>query len=84
MGTTLSWWGGGLACPFDLASSSRGGLGPCSANPRVRGLPMLVRSPVRGQTKWFLRRLPVDQRSHPLERSLNRGRLVLDGWLSSL
>ena len=45
---------------------------------------MLVRSPVRGQTKWFLRRLPVDQRSHPLEGSPKRGRPVLDGWVSRL
>ncbi|MPC13311.1 hypothetical protein E2C01_006042 [Portunus trituberculatus] len=42
---------------------ARGGLGPCSALLRGRGLPILVRSPVRGQTKWFLRRLPVDSRA---------------------
>ncbi|MPC76737.1 hypothetical protein E2C01_071165 [Portunus trituberculatus] len=40
---------------------------------------MLGRLPVRGQIKWFLRRLPVDQQSHPLEGSPNRGRPVLDG-----
>ncbi|MPC83436.1 hypothetical protein E2C01_078147 [Portunus trituberculatus] len=45
---------------------------------------MLVRSPVRGQTKWFLRRLPVDQQSYPLEGSPNSGRPVLDGWVSRL
>ncbi|MPC57727.1 hypothetical protein E2C01_051713 [Portunus trituberculatus] len=39
-------------------------------------------SPVRGQTKWFLRKLPVDQRKHPLKVSPNRGRPVLDGWVS--
>ncbi|MPD00364.1 hypothetical protein E2C01_095830 [Portunus trituberculatus] len=45
---------------------------------------MLVRPPVRGQTKWFLRRLSVDQRSHLLEGLPNRGRPVLDGWVSRL
>ncbi|MPC57028.1 hypothetical protein E2C01_050995 [Portunus trituberculatus] len=45
---------------------------------------MLVRSPVRGQTKRFLRRLPVDQRSHPLEGSPHRGHPVFDGRVSRL
>ncbi|MPC69513.1 hypothetical protein E2C01_063739 [Portunus trituberculatus] len=45
---------------------------------------MPVRSPVRGQIKWFLRRLPVDQRSHPLKGSPHRGHPVLDGWVSRL
>ncbi|MPC64713.1 hypothetical protein E2C01_058833 [Portunus trituberculatus] len=45
---------------------------------------MLVRSPVRGQTKWFLRRLPVDQWSHLLEGLPHRGHPVLDGWVSRL
>ncbi|MPC59317.1 hypothetical protein E2C01_053333 [Portunus trituberculatus] len=49
-----------------------------------RGLPMLVRSPVKGQAKWFLRRLPVDQRSHPLKGSPNMGRPELDSWVSRL
>ncbi|MPC76066.1 hypothetical protein E2C01_070467 [Portunus trituberculatus] len=45
---------------------------------------MLVRSPVRDHTNWFLRRLPLDQRTHPLEGSPNRGLPVLYGWVSRL
>ncbi|MPC29413.1 hypothetical protein E2C01_022642 [Portunus trituberculatus] len=74
METAFSWWGG-LRAPGTWRARLEGGLGPCSALSRGRGLPMLVRSPVTGQTKWFLRRLPVDQRSHPLEGSPSRGRL---------
>ncbi|MPC64592.1 hypothetical protein E2C01_058710 [Portunus trituberculatus] len=84
MGTALYWWVGGLCFPVTWRARLEGCLGHCSALPRERGLPMLVRSPVRSQTKWFQRSLPVDQRSHPLERSPHRGHPVLDGWVSRL
>ncbi len=45
---------GGLVCPFDLVSRTRGGLGlPSSPRGGRKGIPMLGGSLGRGQTKWF-------------------------------